>query len=130
MDKIVDHVFEYKGDGTIKDFPGNYTQLRESNPDYDRPAITDAKEQKKREKTRGSQGETGAKPTHTYKEKKAIEALEEELRVAGSEKQRLEEEISSGSLAAQILREKSERLGELLKLIDEMEMRWLELNER
>jgi ABC transport system ATP-binding/permease protein len=130
MDKIVDHIFEYKSDGTIKDFPGNYTQLRDSRPFTEYPDGMPVKEVQKKEKLKKPvDGGTG-KLAMTYREKKELESLELEISTALSEKQLIESEITAGGLPNEILRVKSERLGLLLNLIDEKEMRWLELSDR
>jgi ATP-binding cassette subfamily F protein uup len=130
MDKIVDHIFEYKSDGTIKDFPGNYTQLRDSRPYSDPSDEIPLKENKKNEKPRKRIDDGTGKLAMTYREKKELESLEQEISAALSEKQQIESEISFGGLSNEMLREKSERLGVLLKLTDAKEMRWLELSDR
>jgi ABC transport system ATP-binding/permease protein len=130
MDKIVDHIFEYKGGGTIKDFPGNYTQLRDAFPNNGQPESTGLKDSGKEEKAGKKISEVPGKHSLTYKEKKEVEKLELEISEAISEKNLLESEITGGGLANTLLRSKSERLGELLRIIDEKEMRWLELNDR
>jgi len=130
MDKIVDHIFEYKGDGTIKDFPGNYTQLRDARPNTDTTDELPGKEIQKKEKPKKRAAESNSKQPMTYREKKELESLEQEISSAVAEKQLLESEISGEALTNEMLRAKSERLGELLKLIDDKEMRWLELSDR
>jgi ATP-binding cassette subfamily F protein uup len=130
MDKIVDHIFEYKGDGTIKDFPGNYTQLRDAAPYSDSSEVIQVKENRKQGKAEKRVIEGTGKPVMTYREKKELESLEQQISAALSEKQKLESEITGGGLSNEMLREKSERLGELLNIIDEKEMRWLELSDR
>jgi ABC transport system ATP-binding/permease protein len=130
MDKIVDHIFEYKGGGTIKDFPGNYTQLRDTFPGQGQSESTGSKDSGKEEKTRKKISEVPVKPALTYREKKELEKLELEISEAISEKKLLESEITRGGLVNDLLHAKSARLGELLRIIDEKEMRWLELNDR
>jgi ATP-binding cassette subfamily F protein uup len=130
MDKIVDHIFEYKGDGTIKDFPGNYTQLRDSRPYPDPADEIHPKGNQKKDKPKKRSAESTVKQSMTYREKKELESLEQEISSAIAEKQLLESEITGGALSNEMLRTKSERLGELLKLIDDKEMRWLELSDR
>jgi ABC transport system ATP-binding/permease protein len=130
MDKIVDHIFEYKGNGIIKDFPGNYTRLRDTFPDMGQSDSNRVKDPGKEDKQRKKVSEVPGKQTLTYREKKEVESLEQEISEAISEKQLLESEITGGKLPNDLLRSKSERLGELLRIIDEKEMRWLELNDR
>jgi ATP-binding cassette subfamily F protein uup len=127
IDKIAEHIFEYKGDGIIKDFPGNYTELRNSQPDIKNEGVkvsqvnTDQRRQKPERAPKGGL---------TFREKREIELLETEIRDAESEKSSLETEISGGALTSEQLHIKSERLGNLMKLLDDKEMRWLELSEK
>jgi ATP-binding cassette subfamily F protein uup len=130
MDKIVDHIFEYRSDGTIKDFPGNYTQLRDSMPDNESRKEGAEKEQPKKERIKISSAGDSGKTNLSYKEKKELEGLEEELAKAAAERSLIESQISEGRLSPEMLMIKAERLGELLRLIDEKEMRWLELSDR
>jgi len=130
MDKVVDHIFEYKGEGVIKDFPGNYTQLREKQEDEERqnnmrlaklPEIKPLVAQPvKKEK----------KPGMTFKEKREFELLSEEIEKLGSEKNKLEEEMSNGRFTPEELYVKSLRHGEVMQILDEKEFRWLELSEK
>lgn len=130
MDKIVDHIFEYKSDGTIKDFPGNYTQLRDSVPSTEPSEMKQSKVDSRKEKQRRPAEKVPGKLALTYREKKELESLEQEISAAVSEKQHIESEITGGGLPGELLRAKSERLGFLLRLIDDKEMRWLELSDR
>jgi ATP-binding cassette subfamily F protein uup len=128
MDKVVDHIFEYKGDGVIRDFPGNYTQLRDIQRDEEKTTVTEtpgtvpskSSEQTKKEKKSGL----------TYKEKKELESLSSEIDKLNTEKQEIESQISSGSMNPDQLYELSTRHGEIMKDLDEKEMRWLELSEK
>ncbi len=127
MDKIAEHVFEYKSDGAIKDFPGNYTELRNSQADT---AQAPEKSEGKKEDTRKQKPERIAKPGLSFREKRELELLESEIKAAEDEKALLTEEISGGMLNAENLHKKSLRLSELLKVLDEKEMRWLGLSEK
>jgi ATP-binding cassette subfamily F protein uup len=127
MDKIAEHVFEYKSDGVIKDFPGNYTELRNSQPDT--PAGSE-KVVEKKEDTRKQKPDRIPKPGLSFREKRELEMLETEIQEAETEKASLTEEISGGQVSADQLHKKSQRLGELLKILDEKEMRWLDLSEK
>ncbi|MBA4321241.1 MAG: ABC transporter [Odoribacter sp.] len=131
MDKVVDHIFEYKGDGLIKDFPGNYTQMRNkqeedekilaaANPEKKSGSGNNLKDAEKRERKQGL----------PFKEKRELESLELEIRNLVSEKETLESEMNIGSLSPDDLYLKYGRLGKVLSLIDEKEMRWLELSEK
>lgn len=127
MDKIAEHVFEYKGNGVIKDFPGNYTELRNSQADN---LVASVRITAKKEESKKARPERGPKTGLSFKEKREMELLENEIRKASEEKALLESEISEGGLSNDQLHEKSERLGKIMKLIDDNEMRWLELSEK
>lgn len=131
MDKVVDHIFEYKGEGIIKDFPGNYTQLREKQLDM-------AKKSRVLKPGKGSNSEiltdaTGKKekkPGLTFKEKKEFETLAAEIESIESEKRSIEAEMYQGLLSPEELYTKSIMHGEIMKILDEKELRWLELSEK
>ena len=131
MDKVVDHIFENKGDGVIKDFPGNYTQLREKQLETERQVPTG-----KASKTLNSDiaadnsGKKEKKQGLTFKEKREFEALSIEIQSLESEKNLIENEMSQGSLNPEDLYSKSKRHGEIMKILDDKEMRWLELSEK
>ncbi|MEI8225894.1 MAG: ABC-F family ATP-binding cassette domain-containing protein [Bacteroidota bacterium] len=131
MDKVVDHIFENKGDGVIKDFPGNYTQLREKQMETERKGLTD-----KTSKTSNSDVATdnsdkkGKKPGLTFKEKREFEVLSIEIQSLELEKNLIESEMSLGSLNPEDLYSKSKRHGEIMKILDDKEMRWLELSDK
>jgi ATP-binding cassette subfamily F protein uup len=131
MDKVVDHIFEYKGDGVIKDFPGNYTQLREKQKDTEKQTVT-AKPSKKAEPEdlRESSVRKEKKQGLTFKEKREFELLSDEIESLETEKKQIESELSNGGLNNDDLVTKSHRHGEIIKLLDERELRWLELSEK
>jgi ATP-binding cassette subfamily F protein uup len=131
MDKVVDHIFEYKGNGTIKDFPGNYTQMR-NKQEEDEIAIAGAKALKnvKSPNIREESGKKERRPGLTFKEKRELETLENEIHELETEKQIIEAEMNSGLLIPDELYVKSDRIGKILALLDEKETRWLELCER
>lgn len=131
MDKVVDHIFEYKGDGIIKDFPGNYTQLREKQKENEKQISavklsinSDSGESSeisfKKERKQGL----------TFKEKRELELLSNEIENLDTEKKLIESEMSLGELNNEELISKSKRHGELMKILDEKESRWLELSEK
>ena len=131
MDKVVDHIFEYKSDGIIKDFPGNYTQLREKQKETEKQisivstsntSISDESSEApvKKEKKQGL----------TFKEKREFELLSNEIENLETEKKLIESELSEGLLNNEELLSKSRRHGEIMTLLDEKELRWLELSEK
>ncbi len=124
MDKIVDHLFVFDGDGVIKDFPGNYSDYRDWAEDRAKLDQSAAKTEKTvREKP------VSEKKKLSFKEKKELEELEKEISLFEKEKKTLEEEMNSGALAAEELHKKSLRYGELTAWLEQKELRWLELSE-
>jgi ABC transport system ATP-binding/permease protein len=131
MDKVVDHIFEYKGDGVIKDFPGNYTQLRDKQDEEERiAALSKQKKQSPAELSSENTVKKEKKQGLTFKEKKEFEQLEIEINELETEKANIEELMNNGGLKSDELYANSIRHGEILKLLDEKEMRWLELSEK
>ena len=132
MDKVVDHLLVFKGEGEIQDFPGNYTQYREwcrLQPKTEgEGAEKKATKPTTKEQPSATQKKEG-KRKMTYKEKREYEQLTKELEQLENEQKTLEEALCSGQLSVEELTEKSKRLPEIKDEIDEMEMRWLELAE-
>ena len=129
MDKIVDHLLVFRGEGEIKDFPGNYTQFREwesLKPKEQADAKNNASYNEKKEK-REFVGEQRRKKT--YKEKCEFERLEKEIAALEEEQKTIEEALCSGTLSIDELTEKSKRLPLVKDELEEKEMRWLELSE-
>lgn len=129
MDKIVDHMLVFRGEGEIKDFPGNYTQFREwesLKPKEQADAKNNASDNEKKEK-REFVGEQRRKKT--YKEKCEFERLEKEIDALEEEQKTIEEALCSGTLSIDELTEKSKRLPLVKDELEEKEMRWLELSE-
>ena len=129
MDKIVDHLLVFRGEGEIKDFPGNYTQFREwesLKPKEQADAKNNAADNEKKEK-REFVGEQRRKKT--YKEKCEFERLEKEIAALEEEQKTIEEALCSGTLSIDKLTEKSKRLPLVKDELEEKEMRWLELSE-
>ena len=140
MDKVVDHLLVFKGEGEIQDFPGNYTQYR----DWSR-----LQEKDEAEKAAAAAKATASNSTSTsdgtgtakrdanfenkrkmsYKEKREYEQLTQEIEKLTDEQKKLEEALCSGTLSVEELTEKSKRLPEIKDELDEKEMRWLELSE-
>lgn len=132
MDKVVDHLLVFKGEGEIQDFPGNYTQYRE----WCRlqPKTEGEGAEKKATKPTAKEQPSATlkkegKRKMTYKEKREYELLTKELEQLENEQKALEEALCSGQLSVEELTEKSKRLPEIKDEIDEKEMRWLELAE-
>ena len=129
MDKVVDHLLVFNGNADLKLFPGNYTQYREWKSDEDKNIQQAEKlekevQQKKLEKTKSN-----IKTKLSYKERIEFEKLEKEIEGLEVEKEELSVKLSSGKLSPDELIEKSNRIGELINLIDEKTLRWLELSE-
>ncbi|MBQ9232227.1 MAG: ABC-F family ATP-binding cassette domain-containing protein [Prevotella sp.] len=127
MDKVVDHLLVFKGQGEVKDFPGNYTQYRE----------WAAMESNNTSSSSKSNNISQPRETHrhddrrrmSYKEKREFEQLEREIAALEEEQHALEEQLCSGTLSVEELTEKSKRLPILKEELDEKSMRWLELSE-
>lgn len=129
MDKIVDHLLVFRGEGEIKDFPGNYTQFREwesLKPKELAESKNNAADNEKKEK-REFVGEQRRKKT--YKEKCEFEHLEKEIAALEKEQKTIEVALCSGTLSIDELTEKSKRLPLVKDELEEKEMRWLELSE-
>lgn len=130
MDRVVDHLFAFEGDGVIKDFPGNYSEYRE----WKEKEEASDKLQVINSKPASSQNykpqTANSKPAFSFKEKHEFEKLEQEMPSLQKEKISLEEKMNTGNLAYEDLQKASERINEIIKLLDEKEMRWLELSER
>ncbi len=131
MDKVVDHLLVFKGDGEIQDFPGNYTQYR----DYQKMKSKEEEQQKpaKSSNTSGNDAKkdyrNNQKRKLSFKEKREYEQLTDKIAQLEEEKQQLEEELCSGNLSVDELTEKSKRIPILKEELDELELRWLELAE-
>lgn len=127
MDKVVDHLLVFKGNGEVQDFPGNYTQYREwrslKSKDEGKDNNTAQKAAAVREKRHSD------KRRMTYKERQEYAKLEQEIAQLEAERKLLEEQLCSGTLSVDELTEKSKRLPVLKEELDEKEMRWLELSE-
>jgi ABC transport system ATP-binding/permease protein len=128
MDKVVDHIFEYKGDGIIKDFPGNYTQLRNKQEDdlKNNQSLKQPKSQESKEPVTRKEKKQGL----TFNEKREFEKLSAEIESLETEKKIIEACLSDGSLNNEELLLKSKRHGEIVNILDDKELRWLELSEK
>ena len=129
MDKVVDHIFVFNGEGDIKDFPGNYTEYRDWRDEERAAAAKEAAAQAAKSAPAKQSHRTEEKRKLTFKEKREYEALEAEILQLEEEKAAIEEAMSSGTLSTADLLEKSARIQQVMELIDEKTMRWLELSE-
>ena len=137
LDKLVDHLFIFCGDGLVKDFVGSYSEYREFIKEYEaeqrsqaRAEEKAAKEKAAKEAARNAAPEAPEKKRKlTYKEKKELEQLEADLESLAAEKAELEEKLNSGTLPYDQLQAASERIGAIMELTDEKEFRLLELYE-
>ena len=129
MDKVVDHLLVFKGDGEIKDFPGNYTQYREWSSLQPRESSKETKEPKAGKETRQPANNLLQKRKLSFKEKREFEQLEKDIERLEAEQHAIEEALCSGTLSVEELTEKSKRLPILKEELDEKSMRWLELSE-
>ena len=136
MDKVVDHLLVFKGNGDIKDFPGNYTQYREFSKDEksemrgERAPKSENKSQKDPAVIPPSNSSSfTSKKKLSYKEKREMEQLELDIEALETEQKQIEKALCSGTLSIEELTEKSKRLPVLKDELDEKSMRWLELSE-
>lgn len=128
MDRTVDHIFVFEGNGVIKDFPGNYSEYREWKQENDK--LKDAENPKEQQKAKASNAEKNRNSNKlTFKERKEFEELTKELDSLNNEKQEIETIFSNGSNTADLDR-LAKRYNELKSIIDEKEYRWLELSEK
>jgi ABC transporter, ATP-binding protein len=128
MDKIIDHLLVFEGQGRIKDFPGNYTQYREwasLQPQEKAPTASNSKEDSDPKKNYRND----TKRKLSYKEKREFEQLEEEIIQLEEEQKALEDALSGSDLSVEEITEKSKRLASLKNELDEKSFRWLELSE-
>ena len=140
MDKVVDHLLVFKGEGEIQDFPGNYTQYREWSRLQPKHEMEKGKggvskgdsvkaENDSASGTACRDANHANKRKMTYKEKREYEQLTQDIEALTAEQKQLEEQLCSGQLSVEELTEKSKRLPEIKDELDEKEMRWLELAE-
>ena len=125
MDKVVDHLLVFKGDGEVQDFPGNYTQYRQWSQLASQTEAKATPTEKKEKPTYRND----TKRKLTYKEKIEFEQLENDIAALEAEQAEIEQSLSSGDLSVEEITEKSKRLPVLKDELDEKSMRWLELSE-
>lgn len=125
MDKVVDHLLVFKGQGDIRDFPGNYSDYR----DWKAAKAEHDKEKEKPKEEKVQRVRLNDRRRMTFKERKEFEQLEKDIAVLEAEKKNIEKALCSGTLSVDELTEKSKRLPKLEEELDEKTMRWLELSE-
>jgi ATP-binding cassette subfamily F protein uup len=133
MDKIVDHLFVFDGEGKITDFPGNYTIYRNKllqDEENEKARTQNLSKKKENEKVQLKEDLNPAqKKKLTFNEKREFESLENEIAQLEVEKESIETALNSGNLPHDELYQQSEKLVEIKSLLDEKELRWLELSE-
>ena len=139
LDKLVDHLFIFCGNGVIKDFVGSYSEYREYIKEYEAEQRSQARAEEKAAKEKAAKAAAAAAPQAepatakkrklTYKEQKELEQLEKDLEALATEKADLEESLNSGTLPFDQLQKASERIGQIISETDEKEFRLLELYE-
>jgi len=125
MDKVVDHLLVFNGQGDIRDFPGNYSDYR----DWSEAKKLKEKEAEKPKEDKTARVRTNDKRKMSFKEKMELAQIEKDMEELEQEKADLESDLCSGSLPSDVLVEKSKRIAEIINLIDDKTMRWLELSE-
>jgi ATP-binding cassette subfamily F protein uup len=129
MDKLVDHLFVFEGDGVVRDFPGNYSQYREWEKEEGRNAKQELPAAAPANTATVKEPEAAKTRKLSYKEKRELEQLEQEIAKLEAEKQSIDQQLSAGNLPYEQLEPLSRRVGEVVQLLDEKGMRWLELSE-
>lgn len=126
MDRVVDHLFVFHGNGKVQDFPGNYTQYR-LEAKGDETIRQEAKGE--RQEAKGTKNKTEQKRRLSFKEKRELEDLEKQMPLLEAEKAQLEALLSGGATNPDDIAQASARYKEVQDTLDEAEMRWLELSE-
>lgn len=131
MDKVVDHLMVFNGDGDIRNFPGNYTQYREWKEfkEEEEKRLETEKQKAHDDKDKHERVRHNEVRKMTFNEKREFEALEKDIEKLESEKEEIEAALCTGALSVEDLTDKSKRLSEINENIDEKTMRWLELSE-
>jgi ATP-binding cassette subfamily F protein uup len=129
MDKVVDHLLIFNGQGDIRDFPGNYTHYRDWKDEKQRREREEEKKKVQQVEEKNAKVRLNEKRKMSFKERREFEELEKEIADLENEKAEIEAALCSGSLSIDELTEKSKRLPLINDLIDEKTMRWLELSE-
>ncbi|MEO7924438.1 MAG: ribosomal protection-like ABC-F family protein [Chitinophagaceae bacterium] len=127
MDRLVDHLFVFEGDGVIRDFPGNYSLYRQS--EFYNAAPAEKEEPEGKQENESKKDVAPAKRQLSYKEKREYELLEKEIAVLSKEKELVTHKLHSSDTPFEELQQLSQRIGEVTQLLDLKELRWLELSE-
>jgi ATP-binding cassette subfamily F protein uup len=128
MDRLVDHLFVFEGDGVIRDFPGNYSQYRLWQTQQELPA-SDYQLPEKEMIVTHKPVTVQLKKKLSYKDKREFEILERDIEELNNEKEMITKKFSDGNLSFEELQDLSQRIGEISALLDTKELRWLELSE-
>ncbi|GHT01400.1 ABC transporter ATP-binding protein [Bacteroidia bacterium] len=129
MDKVVDHLLVFKGQAEIQDFPGNYTQYREQeNEDVRRKLPPTSSQTEIRRSVDTTPNATPTKTKLSFNEKRELESLDKEIPALEAEQAALEQQLSSGTLSNDDLLRASQRIQQIIELLDEKSLRWLELS--
>ncbi len=126
LDRTVDHLFVFEGDGVVKDFPGNYSDYR----DWRIQQKKEEEKPKRKEEQKAVRTPRSNANKMSFKEKKEFEALSAEIASLEEEKKQIESDLSGGTVSMDEITAKSQRMQEIINLLDEKEMRWLELSEK
>ena len=133
MDRMVDHLFAFEGDGVIRDFPGNYTQYREAMSkgllENNTQQIMKVHEEVKENIASAPKSDVAAQKKLSFKEKFELESIEKEMPELQKEKEMLEQKMSA-NLSYEDLQKAADRISKIIQLLDEKELRWLEFSER
>ena len=133
MDRMVDHLFAFEGDGVIRDFPGNYTQYREAMSkgllENNTQQIMKVHEEVKENIASAPKSDVAAQKKLSFKEKFELESIEKEMPELQKEKEMLEQKMST-NLSYEELQKAADRISKIIQLLDEKELRWLEFSER
>jgi ABC transport system ATP-binding/permease protein len=128
MDRLVDHLFVFEGDGEVRDFPGNYSLYREYQLAKEKPELI-SRNESVATKTIKEEKPVAEKRKLSFKEKREFELLQKEIEELTNEKESITQKLTSGTAPFEELQILSSRIGEVTQLLDEKELRWLELSE-
>ena len=129
-DKVVDRIFAFEGNGIVKDFPGNYTVYKNKKEEEKEQLEKTEKEKKKTEQPQSTPNNSVEKKRKlSFKERQEMQQLETDMEQLNTEKTIIETALNSGSLSPEELVAQSNRIAEIIAILDEKEMRWLELSE-
>ncbi|MFY7880088.1 MAG: ABC-F family ATP-binding cassette domain-containing protein [Lacibacter sp.] len=129
MDRLVDHLFVFEGEGVVSDFPGNYTQLRIWQKEQEKETVEFKNQNPEPKKENLNEQVDGEKKRLSFKEKREFEQLQKDIESLTKEKTTISEQLNNGQLPFETLQELSNRFHEASQLLDEKELRWLELSE-